>query len=37
MDWTGSMMGNLFGIFVICYVIMWFAVPAARTARRSSK
>ena len=29
MDWTGSMMGNLFGIFVICYVIMWFAVPAA--------
>ena len=34
MDWTGSMMGNLFGIFVICYVIMWFAVPAARTARQ---
>ena len=36
MDWTGSMMGNLFGIFVICYVIMWFAVPAARTARRTT-
>ena len=34
MYWTGSMMGNLFGIFVICYVIMWFAVPAARTARQ---
>ena len=34
MDWTGPMMGNLFGIFVICYVIMWFAVPAARTARQ---
>ena len=34
MDWTGSMMGNLFGIFVICYVIMWFAVPAARSARQ---
>jgi len=34
MDWTGPMMGNLFGIFVICYVIMWFAVPAARSARQ---
>ena len=34
MRWTGPMMGNLFGIFVICYVIMWFAVPAARSARQ---
>ena len=34
MDWTGSMMGNLFGIFLICYFIMWFAVPAPRTARQ---
>lgn len=34
MHWTGPMMGNLFGIFIICYVIMWFAVPAARTARQ---
>lgn len=34
LHWTGPMMGNLFGIFVICYVIMWFAVPAARTARQ---
>ena len=32
--WTGPMMGNLFGVFVICYMIMWFAVPAARTARQ---
>lgn len=32
--WTGPMMGNLFGIFLICYFIMWFAVPAARTARQ---
>lgn len=32
--WVGPMMGNLFGIFVICYFIMWFAVPAARTARQ---
>ena len=32
--WMGPMMGNLFGIFLICYLIMWFAVPAARTARQ---
>lgn len=32
--WAGPMMGNLFGIFVICYLIMWFAVPAARSARQ---
>lgn len=34
LHWTGPMMGNLFGIFIICYFIMWFAVPAARTARQ---
>mgnify|MGYP001733650087 CR=1 FL=1 len=34
MRWTGPMMGNLFGIFLICYFIMWFAVPAARSARQ---
>lgn len=34
LHWTGPMMGNLFGIFLICYFIMWFAVPAARTARQ---
>ena len=34
MHWTGPMMGNLFGIFLICYFIMWFAVPAARSARQ---
>lgn len=34
LHWTGPMMGNLFGVFVICYMIMWFAVPAARTARQ---
>lgn len=32
--WISPLMGNLFGIFVVCYVIMWFAVPAARTARQ---
>ena len=34
MRWTGPMMGNLFGIFFVCYLIMWFAVPPARTARQ---
>lgn len=32
--WTGPMMGNLFAIFAICYGVMWFVVPAARTARQ---
>lgn len=32
--WLGPVFGNLFGIFVICYFIMWFAVPAARSARQ---
>ncbi len=29
-----SFFGNLFGVFVLGYFIMWFAVPAARTARQ---
>lgn len=32
--WVGPMMGNLFGIFMVCYLIMWFVVPPARTARQ---
>ncbi len=32
--WISPMMGNLFGVFVICYVVMWFAIPVARTARQ---
>lgn len=32
--WMGSVMGNLFGVFCICYLVMWFAVPVARTARQ---
>lgn len=34
LHWTGPMFGNLFGIFFICYLIMWFVVPAARSARQ---
>lgn len=30
LHWFSPMFGNLFGIFLICYFIMWFAVPAAR-------
>lgn len=32
--WLVPLMSNLFGVFIICYLIMWFAVPAARTARQ---
>lgn len=32
--WMTATMGNLFGIFIICYLVMWFAVPVARTARQ---
>ncbi len=32
--WMGPLMGNLFGVFIICYLVMWFAVPVARTARQ---
>lgn len=32
--WFGPLFGNLFGILLICYFIMWFAVPAARSARQ---
>lgn len=34
LHWFSPMFGNLFGIFLICYFIMWFAVPAARSARQ---
>lgn len=34
LHWFGPMFGNLFVIFLICYFIMWFAVPAARSARQ---
>ena len=34
LHWASPMFGNLFSVFLICYFIMWFAVPAARTARQ---
>ncbi|MEG0789352.1 MAG: PspC domain-containing protein [Alistipes sp.] len=32
--WLPSIGGNLFGIFILCYLVMWFAIPVARTARQ---
>ena len=32
--WFTTITGNLFVFFVISYVVMWFVVPAARTARQ---
>lgn len=32
--WVASIFGNLFGMFVISYIIMWFAVPSAKSARQ---
>ena len=31
---AASIFGNLFGMFVISYIIMWFAVPSAKSARQ---
>ena len=33
-DWLGQMFLNLFGMFILAYIVMWFAVPAARSARQ---
>ncbi len=32
--WLSDLMGNLFWVFVVVYIIMWFVVPSARTARQ---
>lgn len=34
LHWVSDVMGNLFGVFLIGYLAMWFAVPVARTARQ---
>lgn len=34
MWWCGSLGGNLFGIFLFTYIILWFAIPAAKSARQ---
>lgn len=32
--WLSSSFANLFGVFTLGYVVMWFAVPTARSARQ---
>lgn len=32
--WLGNVFGNLFGVFLLSYLVMWFAVPVARSARQ---
>lgn len=32
--WFSSAFGNLFVMFILAYIIMWFAVPSAQTARQ---
>lgn len=32
--WLGNVFGNVFGVFLLCYLVMWFAVPVARSARQ---
>ena len=34
MSWCGQVGGNLFAIFFITYLILWFAIPAAKSARQ---
>ncbi len=34
MAWAAPFMGNLFGLFMMGYLVMWFVVPTARTARQ---
>lgn len=32
--WVNSLAHNIFGIIAVCYLIMWFVVPSARSARQ---
>lgn len=34
MYWCSAVGGNLFGIFLLTYIILWFAIPAAKSARQ---
>lgn len=34
MWWCGQVGGNLFGIFLLTYLILWFAIPGAKSARQ---
>ena len=32
--WLAPMMGNMFGVVILGYIIMWFTIPPASTARQ---
>ena len=32
--WLGSALGNIFWVFLLSYLIMWFGIPTARSARQ---
>ncbi len=32
--WIPAVTANCFGVFVLCYLVLWFSIPAARTARQ---
>lgn len=32
--WFGNALGNIFAVFLLSYLVMWFAVPVARSARQ---
>ncbi len=32
--WLNSVAENIFGVIIVCYLIMWFVVPSARSARQ---
>lgn len=32
--WAESLFGNLFGVLILAYVIMWLVIPSAKTARQ---
>ena len=34
LHWLSIIGGNLFGIFLMTYLILWFAIPAAKSARQ---
>ena len=34
MSWCAQVGGNLFAIFLLTYLILWFAIPAAKSARQ---
>lgn len=32
--WLSNICGNLFGVFILTYLVLWFAIPAARSPRQ---